>query len=209
MDNKTLHGTQTDVNDDSNKANVETESKNISSPTAKDEERSLTTTTRTATSGDRRDKRLPSLSSLFSYLDDIRRQQGKIHLPESCIRIWAAEIVVAVASLHACGIICRDFYVAPEVQGLQPLTSACDWWSFGVLLFELLVGKSLHSCHPCGISTHTELSIPTHVSSEGGSLLKQLIQPIPHERLGAGRSGVDEIRSHPFFTGVDWYTVRG
>lgn len=107
IDDKTLHGTQTNVKDDSNKANVEAESKNISSPTAKDEERSLTTTTRTATSGDRRDKRLPSLSSLFSYLDDIRRQQGKIHLPESCIRIWAAEIVVAVASLHACGIICR------------------------------------------------------------------------------------------------------
>ncbi|KAJ8045317.1 Ribosomal protein S6 kinase delta-1 [Holothuria leucospilota] len=192
-----------------------------------------------------RSTRLPSLSKLFSQLDDIRKGQGKVFLPESCVCIWAAEIVVAVSSLHAYGIICRDlnpanillaqgghirltyfshwkcikpvlssfavehFYVAPEVLGLQPLTPACDWWSCGVLLFELLTGQALYTCHPCGISTHTELSIPDHVSSEGRSLLKQLIQPVPHERLGAGRTGVDEIKSHPFFANVDWKTVRG
>ncbi|XP_051954546.1 ribosomal protein S6 kinase delta-1 isoform X7 [Xyrauchen texanus] len=95
-------------------------------------------------------------------------------------------------------------YCAPEVGGICEETAACDWWSLGALLFELLVGKSLYQCHPAGISRHSSLNIPEFVSSEARSLLEQLLQYNPMERLGAGVAGVEDIKSHPFFSHVNW-----
>lgn len=95
-------------------------------------------------------------------------------------------------------------YCAPEVGGISEETAACDWWSLGAVLFELLTGKSLHQCHPAGISRHTSLNIPDFVSEEARSLLEQLLQYNPVERLGAGVAGVEDIKSHPFFARVDW-----
>ncbi|CAM9311935.1 unnamed protein product [Lampetra planeri] len=97
-----------------------------------------------------------------------------------------------------------NMYCAPEVGGISEETAACDWWSLGAILFELLTGTSLLLCHPAGISRHTTLNIPESVSEEAKSLLEQLLQYNPVERLGAGVGGVDDIKSHPFFAGVDW-----
>ncbi|CAL8312873.1 unnamed protein product [Lota lota] len=95
-------------------------------------------------------------------------------------------------------------YCAPEVGGISEETAACDWWSLGAILFELLTGKSLLQCHPAGISRHTTLSVPEALTEEAASLLEQLLQYNPVERLGSGGAGADDIKSHPFFAGVDW-----
>ncbi|XP_036128158.1 ribosomal protein S6 kinase delta-1 isoform X3 [Molossus molossus] len=95
-------------------------------------------------------------------------------------------------------------YCAPEVGAITEETEACDWWSLGAVLFELLTGKTLVECHPAGITTHTTLNMPECVSEEARSLIQQLLQFNPVERLGAGVAGVEDIKSHPFFTPVDW-----
>ncbi|XP_070330025.1 ribosomal protein S6 kinase delta-1 isoform X3 [Odocoileus virginianus] len=95
-------------------------------------------------------------------------------------------------------------YCAPEVGAITEETAACDWWSLGAVLFELLTGKTLVECHPAGINTHTTLNMPECVSEEARSLIQQLLQFNPVERLGAGVAGVEDIKSHPFFTPVDW-----
>nr|XP_061842948.1 ribosomal protein S6 kinase delta-1-like isoform X1 [Nerophis lumbriciformis] len=99
---------------------------------------------------------------------------------------------------------CANMYAAPEVGSISEETDACDWWSLGAILYELLTGTSLLRCHPAGIGRHTALSIPESVSEEARSLLEQLLQYNPTERLGAGVGGVDDIRSHPFFAKVQW-----
>ncbi|NXT53945.1 KS6C1 kinase, partial [Pluvianellus socialis] len=95
-------------------------------------------------------------------------------------------------------------YCAPEVGAILEETEACDWWSLGAILFELITGKTLVECHPSGINTHTSLSIPDHVSKEARSLIQQLLQFNPAERLGAGVAGVEDIKSHPFFALIEW-----
>ncbi|XP_053165701.1 ribosomal protein S6 kinase delta-1 isoform X2 [Hemicordylus capensis] len=95
-------------------------------------------------------------------------------------------------------------YCAPEVGAVFEETEACDWWSLGALLFELLTGKTLVECHPAGINTHTCLNVPDHISEEARSLLRQLLQYHAVERLGAGVAGVEDIKSHPFFASIDW-----
>lgn len=180
------------------------------------------------------------IHKIFQELDAKLSEAAHFIIPESCIRRWAAEIVIALDALHREGIVCCDLnpnnillndrghiqltyfsrwmevedscdseamermYCAPEVGSIVEETEACDWWSLGALLFELLTRKALVDCHPAGISTHTSLNVPECVSKEARSLIQQLLQFNPLERLGAGVAGVEEIKSHPFFTGVDW-----
>ncbi|XP_069689420.1 ribosomal protein S6 kinase delta-1 isoform X2 [Periplaneta americana] len=188
------------------------------------------------------------LSGSLDRMQQFSRLQAMIDrpkplLPEANIRMWAAELVVAIDALHQWGIICRDLqpdnillgekghllltymcqwvdvdslvsieaierlYAAPEVNGIFQLSTAVDWWSFGALIFELLTGKSLLSCHPGGIHSHTILNIPEYISEEAKSLLKELLHYNPQERLGSGVNGVQELKSHPFFSGIDWNSV--
>uniref|UniRef100_A0A8C2R5B2 Protein kinase domain-containing protein n=1 Tax=Capra hircus TaxID=9925 RepID=A0A8C2R5B2_CAPHI len=67
-------------------------------------------------------------------------------------------------------------YCAPEVGAITEETEACDWWSLGAVLFELLTGKTLVECHPAGINTHTTLNMPECVSEEARSLIQQVIE---------------------------------
>uniref|UniRef100_A0A8C8DQ62 Ribosomal protein S6 kinase polypeptide 1 n=1 Tax=Oryzias sinensis TaxID=183150 RepID=A0A8C8DQ62_9TELE len=180
------------------------------------------------------------VSRLFAQLDELSLAASQVHIPEEFVRSWAAELVMALSSLHQEGIICKDLnpnnilldhqghvqltyfcswydveescdkeavasmFCAPEVGGISEETESCDWWSLGAVLFELLTGVSLLRCHPAGIGRHTALNIPESVSEEARSLLEQLLQYNPTERLGAGVGGVDDIKSHPFFASVEW-----
>ena len=87
------------------------------------------------------------------------------------------------------------------------MTPACDWWSVGAVLFEMLVGASLRDVFSHGFHAHSEVGVdlfPDHVSTEARSLIRDLLKYHPQCRLGAGRAGFEEIKSHPFFEGILW-----
>ncbi|XP_044518018.1 ribosomal protein S6 kinase-like 1 [Gracilinanus agilis] len=96
-----------------------------------------------------------------------------------------------------------------EVGGISELTEACDWWSFGSLLYELLTGMSLSQNHPSGIHVHTRLHLPEWLSRPAISLLTELLQFDPCRRLGAGRGGINKLKSHPFFSTIQWNKLVG
>ncbi|KAM9645129.1 ribosomal protein S6 kinase-like 1 [Trichechus inunguis] len=108
---------------------------------------------------------------------------------------------------------CREaadnLYSAPEVGGISELTEACDWWSFGSLLYELLTGMALSQSHPSGIQAHTQLQLPEWLSHPAASLLTELLQFDPSQRLGAGGGGVSKLKSHPFFSTIQWNKLAG
>ncbi|KAM5244612.1 ribosomal protein S6 kinase-like 1 isoform 2-T2 [Hipposideros larvatus] len=102
-----------------------------------------------------------------------------------------------------------NLYSAPEVGGISELTEACDWWSFGSLLYELLTGTALSQSHPSGIQPHTQLQLPEWLSRPAASLLIELLQFDPTRRLGAGGGGVNRLKSHPFFSTIQWSKLVG
>ncbi|XP_070610831.1 ribosomal protein S6 kinase-like 1 [Erythrolamprus reginae] len=97
-----------------------------------------------------------------------------------------------------------DLYCAPEVGGISELTEACDWWSFGALLYELLYGVSLLLNHPSGIHPYTQIYLPETLSQPASSLLSELLQYDPKQRLGSGENGANKIKSHVFFKSIQW-----
>ncbi|XP_051892055.1 ribosomal protein S6 kinase-like 1 isoform X4 [Pristis pectinata] len=103
----------------------------------------------------------------------------------------------------------EDMYCAPEVGGVGEVTEACDWWSLGALLFELLTGTTLSQCYPSRIHPHTQLRLPDHLSPAAVSLLQQLLQWDYRCRLGSGENGTHEIKSHSFFSSVHWNKLNG
>uniref|UniRef100_A0A146SDL4 non-specific serine/threonine protein kinase n=1 Tax=Fundulus heteroclitus TaxID=8078 RepID=A0A146SDL4_FUNHE len=100
-------------------------------------------------------------------------------------------------------------YIAPEVLLRKGYTQLCDWWSVGVILFEMLVGQP-----PFLAPTPTEtqikvinwestLQVPPQVklSPEAVDIIGRLCCS-SEERLGA--NGAGEIKAHPFFSEVDF-----
>ncbi|KAH7279205.1 hypothetical protein KP509_37G010200 [Ceratopteris richardii] len=104
-------------------------------------------------------------------------------------------------------------YIAPEVIVGSGHSSAVDWWALGILLFEMLYGRT-----PFRGKTrqrtfanilHKELTFPRRIptSLAARQLINALLQKDPKRRLGS-RGGANEVKAHPFFQGTNWVFIR-
>ncbi|XP_057971184.1 serine/threonine-protein kinase AtPK2/AtPK19-like [Malania oleifera] len=99
-------------------------------------------------------------------------------------------------------------YMSPEIVLGKGHNKAADWWSVGILLFEMLTGK------PPFIGGNREkmqqkiikdkIKLPSFLSSEAHSLLKGLLQKDASKRLGSGPAGGEEIKRHKWFKPINW-----
>ncbi|XP_064549426.1 ribosomal protein S6 kinase delta-1 isoform X1 [Drosophila montana] len=95
----------------------------------------------------------------------------------------------------------NDHFVAPE----RPLTFRSDWWSYGMVLYQLLLGVSYKSMHPGQLELYGCVQYPSDaldISDNARDLLEQLLQLSPELRLD-----YEQLQAHPFFEGIDWQTV--
>uniref|UniRef100_A0A8C8SLN2 non-specific serine/threonine protein kinase n=1 Tax=Pelusios castaneus TaxID=367368 RepID=A0A8C8SLN2_9SAUR len=99
-------------------------------------------------------------------------------------------------------------YMAPEVVNRRGHTQSADWWSFGVLMFEMLTGtlpfQGKDRKETMTMILKAKLGMPQFLSPEAQSLLRMLFKRNPANRLGAGPDGVEEIKRHIFFSTIDW-----
>nr|XP_045595214.1 uncharacterized protein LOC123756175 [Procambarus clarkii] len=103
-------------------------------------------------------------------------------------------------------------YMAPEViKGLH-YNQCVDWWSFGVLLYEMLTGKSpFKGCdedHLFWLICNDEPFYPKFLSKEATNILKQLLDKDSSKRLGIPFSPYGEIMDQPFFKYIDWNKIE-
>lgn len=99
-------------------------------------------------------------------------------------------------------------YMAPEIVLGKGHDKAADWWSVGVLLYEMLTGK------PPFVGGNRQkvqqkiirdkIKLPAFLSSDAHSLLKGLLHKEASKRLGCGSRGSDEIKSHKWFRSINW-----
>ncbi|GLI69548.1 hypothetical protein VaNZ11_014099 [Volvox africanus] len=104
-------------------------------------------------------------------------------------------------------------YLAPEVINAAGHGPGVDWWSLGILIYELLYGTT-----PFRGSRRDEtfdniikspLRFPSKplVSDEGRDLIEKLLIKDVGRRLGS-RTGANEIKTHPWFKGINWALLR-
>ena len=105
------------------------------------------------------------------------------------------------------------YYVAPEVLNKKGYDKEIDWWSVGIIFYEMLVGyapfcskETSEVCYKV-LNWKQYLKIPSKVkiSEEAKDLIYKMINN-SNNRLG--KNGADEIKKHPFFNGVDWDNIR-
>ncbi|XP_043925426.1 ribosomal protein S6 kinase alpha-2 isoform X2 [Protopterus annectens] len=99
-------------------------------------------------------------------------------------------------------------YMAPEVVNRRGHTQSADWWSFGVLMFEMLTGslpfQGKDRKETMALILKAKLGMPQFLSPEAQGLLRALFKRNPSNRLGAGLDGVEELKRHCFFATIDW-----
>lgn len=105
-------------------------------------------------------------------------------------------------------------YMSPELikGGVEGHDFSVDWWSVGVLTYELLTGAS-----PFTIdgerNTQAEISkrilrnqppIPEHLSAQARDFIRRLLVKEPSKRLGGRQGDASQLKLHPFLSTIDW-----
>uniref|UniRef100_A0A8C5ERX6 protein kinase C n=1 Tax=Gouania willdenowi TaxID=441366 RepID=A0A8C5ERX6_GOUWI len=107
-------------------------------------------------------------------------------------------------------------YIAPEILRGEDYGFSVDWWALGVLMFEMMAGRSPFDIITDNPDMNTEeylfqvilekpIRIPRSLSVKAASVLKGFLNKDPKERLGCQvQTGFIDIKAHTFFRAIDW-----
>uniref|UniRef100_A0AAQ5ZHD6 Ribosomal protein S6 kinase n=1 Tax=Amphiprion ocellaris TaxID=80972 RepID=A0AAQ5ZHD6_AMPOC len=105
-------------------------------------------------------------------------------------------------------------YMAPEIVegGESGHDKAVDWWSLGVLMYELLTGGSPFTVDG-DENSHTDIAkriskkdppFPKDMEPLAKDLIQRLLVKDPKKRLGSGPNGAENVKKHPFYQKINW-----
>uniref|UniRef100_A0AAY5F1F5 Ribosomal protein S6 kinase n=1 Tax=Electrophorus electricus TaxID=8005 RepID=A0AAY5F1F5_ELEEL len=105
-------------------------------------------------------------------------------------------------------------YMAPEIVegGEYGHNKAVDWWSLGVLMYELMTGGSPFTVDG-DENSHSDIAkrilkkdppYPKDMGPLARDIIQRLLIKDPKKRLGSGLSGAQNVKSHPFYQKINW-----
>ena len=100
-------------------------------------------------------------------------------------------------------------YLAPEIITMEGHDKNADWWSFGILLFEMLCGlppfyvENLDKMYDLIKNSKVKFPKRINLSEDAKDVILKLLDKNPKKRLGS-QNGIEEIKSHPFFKSIDF-----
>uniref|UniRef100_T1H3F0 Protein kinase domain-containing protein n=1 Tax=Megaselia scalaris TaxID=36166 RepID=T1H3F0_MEGSC len=104
-------------------------------------------------------------------------------------------------------------YLAPEIIQSIPYGESVDWWSFGVLIYELINGTSpFHAFNKDPMTMFEticsgEFKMPNEFSGHLQDLIRGLLQVDVTKRLGHMKNGSRAIKEHIWFQDIDWHCM--
>ena len=109
--------------------------------------------------------------------------------------------------------ICGTYeYLAPEMIRGSNYNFAVDWWSYGVVAYQLLEGvlpfESQNLSKLYERISKSPVRFWKAIPNEAKSFIQSLLQRNPSKRLGCGELGESEIFEHPYFANIDWDKIK-
>ncbi|KAH8816344.1 kinase-like domain-containing protein, partial [Xylogone sp. PMI_703] len=121
-----------------------------------------------------------------------------------------------IANFRTNSFVGTEEYIAPEVIKGCGHTSAVDWWTLGILIYEMLYGttpfKGKNRNATFANILRDDVPFPEHsgspqISNLCKSLIRKLLIKDENRRLGA-RAGASDVKGHPFFRTTQWALIR-
>ncbi|KAI9790916.1 MAG: serine/threonine protein kinase, AGC [Peltula sp. TS41687] len=121
-----------------------------------------------------------------------------------------------IANFRTNSFVGTEEYIAPEVIKGNGHTSAVDWWTLGVLIYEMLYGttpfKGKNRNATFANILKDDVPFPEHagapqISNLCKSLIRKLLIKDEGRRLGS-RAGASDVKAHPFFRPTQWALLR-
>lgn len=102
-------------------------------------------------------------------------------------------------------------YIAPEVVSTKPYNKSVDWWSFGILIYEMLAGHTpfydSNTLKTYEKILSAPLKFPSFFHDDAKDILTKLINRDLTKRLGNLQDGSEDVKKHPWFSEVIWDKV--
>mmetsp|Transcript_53452 Transcript_53452/g.148100 ORF Transcript_53452/g.148100 Transcript_53452/m.148100 type:complete len:805 (-) Transcript_53452:96-2510(-) len=101
-------------------------------------------------------------------------------------------------------------YFAPEVIRSTGQTRAVDWWTLGILIFELMTGAAPFraendmAMYGKVLKGINHVHFPSKAEGATADLVKEILKTEPSERLPMRHGGVNNLKAHPWFKGFNW-----
>ncbi|KKK20484.1 cAMP-dependent protein [Aspergillus rambellii] len=100
-------------------------------------------------------------------------------------------------------------YLAPEVVASKGYNKSVDWWSLGILIFEMLCGFTPFWDQGSPVKIYQNIlqgriKFPPYLNHDAVDLLSRLITSDLTKRLGNLHGGSEDIKNHPWFSEVTW-----
>lgn len=118
-----------------------------------------------------------------------------------------------IADFRTNSFVGTEEYIAPEVIKGCGHTSAVDWWTLGILIYEMIFattpfkGPNRNATFSNVLKTDVTFPDDKHVSSNCKSLIKKLLIKDEHKRLGSS-AGASEVKQSKWFTNISWGLLR-
>lgn len=102
-------------------------------------------------------------------------------------------------------------YIAPEVVSTKPYNKSVDWWSFGIIIYEMLAGYTpfydSNTIRTYEKILNAPLRFPEYFDPLVQDLLRGLINRNLSQRLGNLQGGTGDVKNHPWFEEVVWEKI--
>ena len=99
-------------------------------------------------------------------------------------------------------------YLAPELLEDNDYGLAVDWWGVGCVLYEMMVGRLPFYNRDQSVLFELilldQVRFPSSISPFAKDFLEGLLTKNPSKRLGGGPKDVEDVKSHQFFSSINW-----
>jgi len=99
-------------------------------------------------------------------------------------------------------------YIAPELLKGLHYGAAVDWWSYGILVYEMKHVKTPFYDRNRKLMFHAiinmEPNMPNSFPQEMQHFVLSFLKKKPKHRMGCGANGEEDIKGHPFFAAINW-----